>query len=1393
MKQRLHSALTASLVLCACLLPVSLLANAARGSPPPPPAVAAATFIWLEKPTATNFPDNPGWDILSEKRAPAVMNVKDASRASSFFIEYTFTVPPPLSAAPASAPASASATAPAAAPWHLWGRTYDPGWSSPARWRLDDTPWQTWQPGPAADRSVFNKTFVMQWHPWTTITTAATTAAAPLELTPGEHRIRIELTGVRKRGDIPFFVLDALLLTRSDFTPKGADKPDTVIEKQRQLTRALATRLPAAEAAAFNAHADDIARRALSENPGALAEFTPLNDEIDRAIERQTLIAANTQSPLHGKITGLRLAPPDDSPPSGTERRLTLKVTWNRAWTGSRLWLGFTQNRALYASQLHPAPATREQTITTLLPAGLPAGHITLQLVPIDQPVATTATATFDLPVAAANTPPLARAWGIYRESKSLRAHPWHVSDGGMMLWDGEPYLPVGGMVNTSNTWRTWKGDPDDSTINRDATALLRSQFRVLRDYGIRDIYFNAFFVRSNPGALAATINAAEQAGMRYGLHVSSVPSYRSLGYHPAPPEEIPAGATTWTIRATTDTADLRPRHRVLWALFDENNTLQEKGSGTLTPRPAATPDGNPGGKGQNKTDLTLDLRFHAAATGKRTLVYAPQLVANRQDVIGYTAGLDDYIADLRETCGSLSYGPGLRLWIDPFQNELHARPVSIYTDAPVRRAWEHWLHDRYGSIDALNAAWQPRRPDSRLQNFSQATRLVPLRETADTVHWLDIETLAHHAFAGGNGGGNSPSPSLRDYKLFRGHHAQQTISRVSDVLKTIANVPVILKHNTFFNDWFINPAPAGGQDGLGYEPYCYGDSLAYHNSLIPYAQAIASGRRQWTLVTETSAAAFDGQKNYVGYLDRIQLLHDFDQMLKFGAKGIYTFGFAFDPPRNFQVSELLRDPCQLEWLATWQKTLVAAPRLAAWLPEVHGWYPAYLREREIVSGKPHPYVMHGNYTQRVAQMRMAPDGRWIVPAMHLDAPWKSVLVATGLLTAAERTALRNAPPSLLKYELPNPASLKSELPDLKSPAPPSPGAAPAAPATPPLDGFTANGIGLIPPAPAWMTLDQFRETILGYRVFQTESLNGHTLPDGRLLVWTCVERNRADLRLPPGATATNLTGKPLAPRKISAHENRLTLNRPPREQKTGDLPDYLAHQPKGYHHPDTGQPEAAILSGVTVEQLLAAHAPAWQRWLPAGVTPTQVAAWREAEQPDETTFVQPRIEGYSRYSGPGGAAIGMNTYFNPPAGKTWHARYALRTTGPGNADTFWLRRMDHPAMDLEIRIDGKRAGTIPAAEKPSDALHLNPWNAGIGVNNMTVGWHRLALSPPLPPGAHQLEIIARPGDTGALKADTQLLGGQSDAATEAEAAAITGLQCVQIDALMLTRQESIP
>ncbi|MDR1280856.1 MAG: hypothetical protein LBK99_08540 [Opitutaceae bacterium] len=987
----------------------------------------------------------------------------------------------------------------------------------------------------------------------------------------------------------------------------------------------------------------------------------------------------------------------------------------------------------------------REATFRLELPDGLPAGEVTLEIVPIGEATAAAATGVFRVPETLAAAKPLARAWGVYRD-KNLRVHPWSVTGGGMMTWDGEAFVPLGGMVNTRLSWNVNKGDSGDSPVIRRGVELLRAQLREIRRHGLRDVYFNGFYLKASPTGLAAAINVAEEEGMRYGLHVSSVPARRSMGFHVAAPVPVPAGASEVTLRYKTGLDGVEETHRFVWAIFSRQGVLLEKGGGVMRQDSVSV-------DAKKKAVVELVSRVETGAASEvRTLVFRPEVRVGRPDVVGYYAGLEDYIARLREIYGGLSCGPGMRLWIDPFQNELHGAANNVCSDPRFRSDYAHWLLDRHGPVEKVAEAWKLK--EGRLSGLRQAVRLVPLHQPGALFYAMDPETREVFAFE------DKGSALLRDLKLFRGVVAERTISRVSDVLKEFANVPVILKHNTWFNDWFINPALAGGQDGMGFEPYCYGDSLAYHNSLVPMAQALASARRQWTLVTETSPAAFDGQKDYAGYMDRLQMLHDFDQMLKFGAKGIYTFGFVFDPPRNFQITELLRDPRQMEWLATYHKTLnAAAPRLAAYLPELHGWFPAYLRERDILGQRPPTGAMHGNYTQRVAQIRMAPDARWIVPAMRLDAGWESVLAAPDLMTDGERALLATAPDGL-----------------------PVRTAGGAGNPTP-LNGFTANGIGVIPAENRWATLDEFRENVLGYRVFQTESLNGQTLPDGRLMVWTCVERERAEVALPNGARAFDVAGNE---RKIewAGGRGKLSLVRPHPEPVTGNLPVYLQHLPAGYHFPDTSQPEAAILSGVSVGQLLASHASAWHRWLPKTVTPADVSAWQEAEAFTFTTFTQPRVEGYSRYSG--GAAAGINTCFDPPKGQSWLARYEIRVEK--SASRIWLRRMDKPAMDIEVVINGRSAGVIPATGKSVDALHLNPWNAGLGVNNMNVGWHSLPLSGPLPAGAHRIELIARQTGTLSLKADTLLVGGQSDAETEADAARIKGLRCVQIDAIMLAR-----
>jgi hypothetical protein len=243
-----------------------------------------------------------------------------------------------------------------------------------------------------------------------------------------------------------------------------------------------------------------------------------------------------------------------------------------------------------------------------------------------------------------------------------------------------------------------------------------------------------------------------------------------------------------------------------------------------------------------------------------------------------------------------------------------------------------------------------------------------------------------------------------------------------------------------------------------------------------------------------------------------------------------------------------------------------------------------------------------------------------------------------------------------------------------------------------------------------------------------------------------------------------------------------LVLSRQPYIKQASNLPPYLTF---GYYYPDNGQPEAAILSGVSAEQLLQMNDPAWQRWLPESVKPDTVNVWKEAEDCTATTFVEPRIEGYSRYSGD--TAIGINTSFPPPAGLCFYAAYRIETHSDSNS--LWLRRLVQTNMDVKVLIDGRNIGVIPAQGIDAvGAMDLGVWDAGTRQNSLKVGWYRIKLARAVAGGWHDVTLLASlQKGTGTIALDTSLLGAEAAPKRE-KFANIGSLQTLQIDAFMLTQ-----
>ena len=1248
-------------------------------------SLAAAPYVWLERLESCNFNQSLDWPVLTGKQAAAVFpGGKEIPAVPEFRFRFS---------------------APQAAVYQLWGRTFDPKWSSPGRWRIDSGEWREWKPGKAVSRVVFNKNFPIEWHSW-----------GDMRLDAGEHTLEFEVTGKRAHGDYVYFILDALALSSdAEYVPEGnlsvAEEADTLFEAVKGR--------PGAEAA----------HRLAATDVDGLRQLRRMKLEAERSELRST---APDQELLHGKVVSLEL----------DNREFRLEVEWDRPRSG-RYWVGVTQDGALYAWHAGESEsAARKLRIAFPRPEKLPAGRLSVTVVPLDDPWAFTAPESGFVAEGAAVRP---SAWGIFRDRDGI-AHPWSVNECNLLFWEGKPFLPFGGMINSRASWASKTGQPGSDFLDA-GLRMVEEQFKLLKKYGVDEVYFNGFFLHANPNYMRKLVALTEKYGMKYGLEVTSVPEHSGKGFVRHKVNRIPlkGGETAATIETSTAyPTDKKPKgsdntrydapHRCLWVLLDAAGNPLETGMGVLQPGKAET---------AGITPLSLAVKFRKAAPAGAALAYLPEVTLSRSDPAGYLEGLSDYIVKLRAVYGSLRFGPNLRFFIDPLQNEMHFQPEAVPTGAEFRRRYAEFLLNRYDSAAALGRAWGVAQPLSAL---AVAARLVPLWEEDGVSLWIDPETGTECRMATKNA-----STALRDLKEFRGRLCMELISQLSDELKRLADVPVLVKHNIWFSDWFVNTKKQGGFDGIGMESYCYGDSLAYHNSLVAQAENMQSARNQWSLVTESSAAAFEGQKDYCGYLDRLQMMNDIDLLTLYGAKGFYHFGFSFDPGAGkFYTTDLLRDPRQLEWLHTIAAThRAAAEKLGAYRPELYGWYPAYLRERLLVDAPPRPFDIDATYMGRATQIRMAPDGRWIVPAVNLDSPWKGVLADLKKLTPEQEKTLTAA---------------KVDYPVWKLGA------------TVPLESFTASGRGVIAPAAGNPDrLDQFRRNVLGIRVFQTAAVNGVEFADGRILVWVAVECADAALRLPAGAEAKNLAGKPL-----SVESGVLALKREPYVKSVGKRP---AHLDSGYFYDDNGQPEAAFLSGVKVDEILKENAPAFQRWLPRAVSAGEVVVFREAEAFDASTFNQPSIEGYSRYSA--GRAVGINTHWMPPAGKFYEVEYEFELDRATSAPVFHLRRQVDPALDLEVRIDGRAAGTIPAKAEVTDALHLSPWNAGLSRNNLTVGWTKLPL-PALGKGKHKLTLRVI-GDAEEITADTKLLGGDAERRYAAEYGK-TRLFALQLDCWLIAR-----
>lgn len=499
--------------------------------------------------------------------------------------------------------------------------------------------------------------------------------------------------------------------------------------------------------------------------------------------------------------------------------------------------------------------------------------------------------------------------YGTYSDRDGV-AHRWFINRAGALIWDGEPYVPCGGMFISKFFlgFRMPATDQNEASYEDD-----RRRLAAMKDAGVKDLYINPCVNWADRPAWVwnRIADLCEEMGMRYGIQVTN--ELRPLNYYDVTDEHY-----TVTVRGSEPAIlelssgllrSVNPANEVLFAAFDAtDDRLLEWGTAVVT----ATGSG-------------------VRAQANRTIPSAGPVNVHFIPSYTYTGGAHDYWTDVNRAYrsrldgffSSLRPGAGLRCWIDPLDNEQSFQDsdgrLLPNSDAFRTMLAEH-LKAKYRTTDALVNAWAISGPLEDA-GFALYSRLIPLGSPspkAGVQHLVDRTTGRTYQVV------SSRSSMLRDVRQFRDQSVGDLNSEVAQAIKKHHDVPVVLKHEG--SELYTNTRGAGGFDGLGAEAYGTDREHLRAVSRAVHEQAKLCGRTMWELTTETAPA-----QSRIGYSDPLGMFGDLICMIEVGSKGAYCFllkDFTGNPASDWYTFNLFEDPRQVRWLGALSQVLASAAAL---------------------------------------------------------------------------------------------------------------------------------------------------------------------------------------------------------------------------------------------------------------------------------------------------------------------------------------------------------------------------------------------------------------------------------------------------------------------------------
>lgn len=526
-------------------------------------------------------------------------------------------------------------------------------------------------------------------------------------------------------------------------------------------------------------------------------------------------------------------------------------------------------------------------------------------------------------------------ASGILVNEDQTRHH-WYVRDDHTLIWNGSPFVPVGGMYlphtlfNFSNSAEV----REKQWENYDKSLKL----------GMAN-GFNALYVnqgnRAPRWAIQSVVNDFNKRGLQFGWQ---------LGFRKQ--------ASVYPIRSHT-------KQGLIKGQCDADGTLsialpREKVEHVLLIGPTSNPKVHHLDLEMNLTSgqkpgfIQLDLTEDSESGSlTRVTLKRPDLPAGtyyglaqvqRKDHFTNLWDQMDAFKEHYQWLKQIDWGNNLRLFIDPSGNEegIYNQSDSVRVMSPGFEAWyANWLQKRYETLDKLTDAWSLK--NQCISDWKQAARLLPVRD-------LDVDTFSKHIWWVDPQSGqvltttNDLGQSWDDYQLAMRISYASKRDELARIIKQYVNVPIVFKRVApWVNEEAINTTP-GGFDGMGLELYPAWGSVISIGLAAGVVEAQSASQTMWVVGTELGYNADIGNGKVKNWPSRSELDQLIQTTARFGCKGYFFFGWHLEPNSLWGNHNLEDTPEQMQWMtegvaaasAKWpQKPM----HFAQAYPKGHAWY----------------------------------------------------------------------------------------------------------------------------------------------------------------------------------------------------------------------------------------------------------------------------------------------------------------------------------------------------------------------------------------------------------------------------------------------------------------------